>query len=154
MEAKLGLRLSDWLMNELYQRETIDALETFWIPQTALNWIDFQWFTNWEIVLQDQQLSIGGIGFGGSPDNDGQVSIGYALDKAFWGNGYASEAVKAMIGWAKEDLLVKKILAETPLDNIASQRVLEKNSFLKVGQGTAQHTELLEVFSWELSLRR
>ena len=64
LEKLLKLQPNQWqIADPLTIAETADALENFWIPQTKLNPENFYWFTNWEIVLTSQNISIGGIGF-------------------------------------------------------------------------------------------
>jgi len=46
----------------------------------------------------------------------------------------ASEAVSQVLAWARTDPQVAQISAETGVENIASQRFLERNGFLRVGQ--------------------
>jgi len=45
---------------------------------------------------------------------------------AYWGKGYAYEAANAILNFAKADLGLKRILATTRPENIASQKLLEK----------------------------
>lgn len=52
--------------------------------------------------------------------------IGYALLETVAGKGYATEAAKAVLAYAKKELSIDKVLAITSPDNIGSQRVLEK----------------------------
>lgn len=52
--------------------------------------------------------------------------IGFAFLPAYWGKGYAYEAANAMLNFAKADLGLKRILATTRPENIASQKLLEK----------------------------
>jgi RimJ/RimL family protein N-acetyltransferase len=54
------------------------------------------------------------------------ADIGFAFLPAYWGKGYAYEAATAMLNFAKADLGLKRILATTRPDNIASQKLLEK----------------------------
>lgn len=65
-------------------------------------------------------------------------SFGYWLGEAHWGNGYASEAVGLLIRDVLPDFRFAIVRAGVELDNIASQRVLEKNGFK--GQETAPVT--------------
>jgi RimJ/RimL family protein N-acetyltransferase len=71
--------------------------------------------------------AIGGVGFKGRPDG-GQVEIGYGLAPSARGHGYAAEAVIALVGIAAEHGLTA-VLADTEIDNIASQRTLERAGF-------------------------
>ncbi|MBA2657334.1 MAG: GNAT family N-acetyltransferase [Tatlockia sp.] len=63
--------------------------------------------------------------------NDAQpeVEIGYHLYKKFWGKGYGTELVKALIQWGFEHLSVNKLIASTYPNNIASQKILKKSGF-------------------------
>ena len=54
------------------------------------------------------------------------ADIGFAFLPAYWGKGYAYEAATAILNFAKADLGLKRILATTRPDNIASQKLLEK----------------------------
>ncbi len=74
-------------------------------------------------------VPVGAIGFGGH----GPISeLGYALGRAFWGQGYAAEATFAMIGAARA-LGLGGLQAYSFVENPASARVLEKAGFSKVG---------------------
>jgi RimJ/RimL family protein N-acetyltransferase len=52
--------------------------------------------------------------------------IGYEIDPAHWGRGYATEAAGAMVRLGFEKLDLHRIRAWTVADNAASRRVLEK----------------------------
>jgi RimJ/RimL family protein N-acetyltransferase len=54
------------------------------------------------------------------------ADIGFAFLPAYWGKGYAYEAANAILNFAKADLGLKRILATTRPENIASQKPLEK----------------------------
>jgi RimJ/RimL family protein N-acetyltransferase len=54
------------------------------------------------------------------------ADIGFAFLPAHWGKGYAYEAATAILNFAKADLGLKRILATTRPENIASQKLLEK----------------------------
>ena len=56
-------------------------------------------------------------------------SFGYWLGEPHWGNGYASEAVGLLIRDILPEFRFAILRAGAELDNIASQRVLEKNGF-------------------------
>jgi ribosomal-protein-alanine N-acetyltransferase len=60
-----------------------------------------------------------------SPDAR-QADIGYELDPAYWGHGYATEAAQAMLRFGFEDRGVHRIWAHCIAENGASARVLEK----------------------------
>jgi RimJ/RimL family protein N-acetyltransferase len=59
--------------------------------------------------------------------------LGYCLDDSAWGQGYATEAVGAVLGWAFETLDLNRVQAEADTRNVASARVLEKLGFVREG---------------------
>jgi ribosomal-protein-alanine N-acetyltransferase len=61
------------------------------------------------------------------------ASMGYCLDDAAWGQGFATEAGCALLQWAFEALDLNRVQAETDTRNAASARVLEKLGFLREG---------------------
>jgi [ribosomal protein S5]-alanine N-acetyltransferase len=61
------------------------------------------------------------------------VHIGYALLKAHWGKGYASEIVKAGIDYAFNELKLSTLTAVTYAEHIQSQKVLLRNGFVEDG---------------------
>ena len=61
------------------------------------------------------------------------ASLGYCLDDAAWGHGYATEAARALLQWAFNTLDVNRVQAETDTRNVASARVLEKLGFEREG---------------------
>lgn len=147
LEKTLNINPNQWTVNELSNAETEDALKNFWIPQTLLNPENFQWFTNWEIVITDQNISIGGIGFGGYPTS-GVTEIGYMIDEKYQKNGFATEALSCLLDWAFLNPILKTVMADTPKDNLPSQNVLLKNGFEKTGEGEVEHTITMQVYHW------
>lgn len=59
--------------------------------------------------------------------------IGYWIGKPYWGEGYVSEAVTALMDWAKRVHGAKIFTAGHYIDNPASGRVLEKLGFKRTG---------------------
>jgi [ribosomal protein S5]-alanine N-acetyltransferase len=59
--------------------------------------------------------------------------MGYCLDEAAWGRGYATEAAGALLQWAFDRLDLNRVQAETDTRNAASARVLEKLGFVREG---------------------
>jgi RimJ/RimL family protein N-acetyltransferase len=59
--------------------------------------------------------------------------MGYCLDDAAWGHGYATEAAGVVLQWAFDTLDLNRVQAETDTRNLASARVLEKLGFVREG---------------------
>jgi RimJ/RimL family protein N-acetyltransferase len=84
-------------------------------------------FGYYRITRQADGRAIGGIGFKGRPA-DGRVEIGYGLAPSARGQGYAAEAVRALMTVAVGHG-ISRVIADTTLDNVASQRTLTKAGF-------------------------
>lgn len=68
------------------------------------------------------------------PDGGHRVSVGYVLARAAWGQGYASEALRAVIEASWADPRVFRIWAVCDVDNPASARVMEKAGMRREGR--------------------
>jgi RimJ/RimL family protein N-acetyltransferase len=66
---------------------------------------------------------------------DGTPELGYWIGAPFWGCGYATEAVSALVGRAFKGLGHKAIKASTRVSNPVSRRVVEKCGFRWTGVG-------------------
>jgi len=82
-------------------------------------------------------ITVGGeaIGACGLDLRDGVPELGYWLGVPFWGNGYATEAARALIDHAFADLGHVVLTAGARVSNPASRRVLEKCGFQWSGVG-------------------
>lgn len=54
------------------------------------------------------------------------IELTYTIKPAYWGQGLATEAARAVLKWGFETLSLRQIVAVTSPTNRASQRVLEK----------------------------
>jgi len=66
---------------------------------------------------------------------DDMPELGYWLGVPYWGQGYATEALHALIDYAFVDLAHESLQAGSRLTNPASRRVLEKCGFQWTGVG-------------------
>lgn len=64
----------------------------------------------------------------------GEGEIGYWVAAAFWGTGYASEAVEAVVAESGRRGL-QALIAQVFQDNVASAKVLTRAGFAYVGDG-------------------
>lgn len=63
----------------------------------------------------------------------GEYELGYWIGRPYWGQGYATEAARAAVGWAQSDLRAHTLKAGHFADNPASGRVLAKLGFTPTG---------------------
>ncbi len=81
--------------------------------------------TVWGIVDTNGKF-IGTCGFGDLQLIDAKAELGYALSRKYWGKGYMTEAVTAVINFGFSNMPLNRIEARCEPENIASARVLEK----------------------------
>ena len=86
----------------------------------------------WGITIKPNDKVVGTIGlhvrnFDNAIRN--QKEIGYVLDDAYWGYGYALEAVKAVLAYAFDTVELDKVLCGHADNNHQSKRVIEKAKF-------------------------
>ena len=60
-------------------------------------------------------------------------TVGYWLDPSARGRGLMTQAVRAVVQWAREEHGIHRLFLTTHPDNVASQRVAEKAGFARVG---------------------
>ena len=97
------------------------------------------------------------IGSGGVyPRADGRTwTFGYNLRRDCWGQGYATEAARAMLAFAGETLGARVFVAEHAVDNPASGRVMAKCGLVFDHFGEYSKLDGSETFkakSWRLEL--
>lgn len=92
---------------------------------------NYLWHSFWLILRKEDRVIVGSADFKGPPDKSGSVEIGYGLGKAFEHQGYMTETVKAMCAWALRQSKVTAVTAETDLDGLASQKILQQCGFKK-----------------------
>jgi ribosomal-protein-alanine N-acetyltransferase len=87
------------------------------------------WWTFWQVVLVSDNVSIGLVDFKGPPGPDGGLAVGCAFAPTYWGRGYATEAVGALLARTLRQSAVRYILAETDVTNVRAHRLLQKLGF-------------------------
>ncbi|MBT2211190.1 GNAT family N-acetyltransferase [Actinomadura sp. NEAU-AAG7] len=110
---------------------------------------DPQPFGAYEIRRREDGLAIGGLGFHGAADERGAVTIGYGLIPSAQGKGYATEALRGLLRFAR-DSGVTAVEGDTDLGNVASQRVMAAVGMEFVG---ADDRLMYYRITWENRLR-
>ncbi|EPY2304461.1 GNAT family N-acetyltransferase [Clostridium sporogenes] len=92
---------------------------------------NYLWHSFFFLVRKEDRVVVGSADFKDIPNENGEVEIGYGLGKEFEHNGYMTEAVKSMCGWALKQNGVTSVIAETDLEGLASQKILKRCGFKK-----------------------
>ncbi len=81
---------------------------------------------DWALIHRKSKRMIGTCGFTRFDFESGTAEVGYALNRAYWGRGYAPEAVRAVVRFAFETLGFRRTEGRFIKGNDRSRRVLEK----------------------------
>jgi ribosomal-protein-alanine N-acetyltransferase len=87
------------------------------------------------------------------PHEKYDAELMYHFAKPHWGKGYAKEAARGCLAYAKEKLGLRRIGAFVDPKNTASKRILEKNGFRFIGTKWFEDTKQDEL-CYELELER
>lgn len=124
----------------MYASEPTVSLSAGWAPVTSEH--ESRRFIqrlgkgeNYAIVLRETNKPIGNVGF--VDEDTANVDLGsddrevtYWIGMPHWGNGYAGEAVRALLRHAFEDLNVDNVWGTYYEGNVRSGRVLYKSGFV------------------------
>lgn len=102
-------------------REFLRRCETVWADGAAFPWVILQKGDN--RLIGTLEIEIDGH----------RAQIGYVLSRSFWGRGYMTEAVTALVGWALAQEGIHRVWACCDIENRASARVLEKSGMRREG---------------------
>lgn len=84
-----------------------------------------------------KRVLIGVAGYGHRGE-DRAPEIGYWIGEDYWGNGFATEASRALIDHAFSETKVEALAASCRINNVPSRRVIEKCGFRWVSTGLCQ----------------
>jgi ribosomal-protein-alanine N-acetyltransferase len=108
------------------------------------------WTHGFALAHRETGKPVGSCGFKGPPDADGMVEIAYGIDEAYRGQGYATEAARALSAYAFGTGQVRVVRAHTLPNENASTRVLAKCGFERIGEVIDPEDGLV----WRFELRR
>jgi RimJ/RimL family protein N-acetyltransferase len=105
---------------------------------------------SWMIV--NNQEVVGLIGLVRPPRSTGEVEIGYGVAESRRRRGFATKGLAALIELLEPQSTISAILAETGVNNPASQKVLASNGF--VAEGRRLDPDDGELIIWRRSMSR
>ncbi|MGL2964663.1 GNAT family N-acetyltransferase [Flavobacterium sp. RSB2_4_14] len=97
---------------------------------------------NWGITIKGNPKIIGLIGHYRIQPENHRAEIGYMILPEYNGKGITTEAIKVVVEYGFEQMHLHSIEAVIDPDNVASERVLQKNGFVK-------EAHILENELWE-----
>ena len=97
-------------------------------------------FSVFAVVFAGTNDVIGACGFNYTQDAD-EVELIYHFAQEYWGNGYATEAAKGCIAYARENLPACRILASVDALHESSVKILRKLGFQHTGEKWFDETQ-------------
>ena len=100
-----------------------------------------EWFAGGDrflaVCLKDSGRFIGFVALNPEQENDARAyNLGYIFHANYHGQGYASEACRAVIGRAFDQLQAERVIAGTAALNLPSCRLLERLGFKIIAEST------------------
>ena len=84
-------------------------------------------FALWALELRSSRELIGDCGLTKQRvDGDDEIEVGWHVRRELWGRGLATEAARAVIRHAFEDLSIPRLISLVRPENVASWRVAER----------------------------
>ena len=127
-------------VEDMYEYTSNETVSRFvnWNPhksksetKTYIHFVLQQYFLKkiapWGIQLKENNKLIGTIDFVSWEPAHRTAEIGYAISHLYWGKGLTSEAVHSLIHLGFTKMELERIQARCIMENLASQRVMEKN---------------------------
>lgn len=131
--ADLSDMLKNWAADPQIQHEYGEPVyvtreEAQGLLQTYIAGYDRPDFYRWAIIERESMQNIGQIAFCKVWDDCETAEIEYCIGAAFWGKGFAGEALSAVIAYTFENTGFRKLEAYHRAENKKSGRVLEKSA--------------------------
>ncbi|HEY9261764.1 GNAT family protein [Chitinophaga sp.] len=129
------------VIHRLHSMPETDEYNTLGIPgsiavttEVVNGWCNDLMQKVWSITLMDTREFIGLAAMVFKASRFSSAEIWYKFDVAYWGKGFATEAVEGLLQYAFEDLQLHRVEAGCAVDNIGSARVLEKAGMQREGR--------------------
>lgn len=89
--------------------------------------------SSWVVSLRETGLVIGTIGFVWYSTDNNAAELGYSFSREYWNQGYATQALHAVIDCLFSSLPLNRLEAQHDVRNPASGRVMQKCGLTQEG---------------------
>ena len=121
------------LIGDFRVSETLSNVPHPYTDEDAEYWLEKVSESEFSLNIFLNDVLIGGVGL--KPKEDDLCFLEYWLGFEYWGQGYASEAARGLLDYAKTNTSFKRVKSNVHRGNIESSKVLEKIGFKRVGEG-------------------
>lgn len=113
------------VMRFIGEFKPLDRMSTWRIIATHLGHWQLRGYGMWAVEEKATGKLVGRVGLW-NPEGWPELEVGWMLDRAYWGRGFASEAGRASIDAAFRTLGVNHLISIIHPENAASMRVAER----------------------------
>ncbi|HOH98213.1 MAG TPA: GNAT family N-acetyltransferase [Candidatus Cloacimonadota bacterium] len=106
--------------------EAIDLIKFYSVPEPRNQ-------HRWILVLKDEGIKIGTIGYHSWDHECRKAEIGYDLKEEYTGYGYMSEALNMVLSFGRNCMKIEELCAVIYVENLASIKIAERNGFHQTG---------------------
>jgi ribosomal-protein-alanine N-acetyltransferase len=104
----------------------------------------------WGFVLKETGEAPHDVYFGSGgliwEENYQLYQVGYNINKSHWNKGYTTEAMRAILNFAAQNLGLKRVAGGHAKENLASAKVLEKLGFFYDRDDITPHVDGIRAF--------
>lgn len=119
--------------------------------EKIFKWTNEKEKMNFAIIINDTNEIIGNIFMVSYDEENKNCELGYFIGSKYWNNGYATEALKAVIVFIFEQTNYNKIYCIHIQSNVQSQKVIKKAGLIKEKIKTnSKYNEYLNEFENEI----
>ncbi len=142
----LCLLLNNPIVHQYFPK-TLDRKEALEFYKKAQKRQDVDGYSFWAVIRKSDQQFIGICGLLKQEiDGVSELEVGYRLDNKFWGQGYATEAARACMAYAKDTLKAKRIISIITQENKPSIKVALRNG-LSLEKEAIFHATKVNIYS-------
>lgn len=148
-------KLQDYDVDEIFKmRSDAEIMRYIRTPQTerdeSFAWIEMisaKWDTEkigfCGVIEKETKSFVGWCGLWRLKETN-EIEVGYAINKDFWGKGYATESARRCLNYGFQELDLEKIVAVADPANKASQNVMKRIGMTRVGIGRFYDADLIQ----------
>jgi len=110
-----------------------DISEAIHLIEQGRIWFEEKKAICWNLRLKESGQSIGGIGFYFWEKEYYKTDLGYTVNRTHWQQGYATEALLAILAFGFEEMGLHRVNVDTRMDNLASLGLMRRLGFVYEG---------------------
>lgn len=123
--AALHALLSEPVTMQFWPAPFTQAQTEAWLARQIASYTTHG-FGHWAVCQRDTGAQIGDVGLMHTQVNDrDEIDLGYIIHSSFWRQGYALEAARAALEFARAQPTITRVVANMPYNHHGSRRIAE-----------------------------